>query len=51
VSFSNNVGVKVKSLLSEITLKYGSETEVPRILELLIAGLISPDCLFTEGSG
>ena len=37
VSVSNQVGVKVRSLFSEITLKYGNVSELPRTLELLIS--------------
>ena len=48
---SNQVGVKVRSLFSEITLKYGNVSELPRTLELLIPGWSNPDCLFTDGSG
>ena len=37
--------------LSEITLKYGTENESPKELELSNLGIKNPDCLFTVGSG
>ena len=51
VSVSNQIGLKVKSLFSESTLKYGIVKELPSTSELLIAGCKKPLFLFTDGSG
>ena len=41
------MGEEVKSLFSEITLKYGKVIELPKTLESFKKGFKKPDCLFT----
>ena len=46
-----NLGVNVKSLFSDITLKYGICKAVPKVLVSENLGIKKPDCLLTVGSG
>ena len=51
ISLENIVGLKVISLFSEITLKYGSLKDEPKTFDVLNFGIKKPDCLSTVGSG
>ena len=49
--FEYKTGLKVKSLFSDRTWKYGTLIDEPKTFELLTFGSKKPDCLSTVGSG
>ena len=49
--FEKKRGLKVRSLFTSMTLKYGTNKDAPVLPESLKFGIKKPDCLFTVGSG
>ena len=49
--WEKNLGLNVKSSLSEIAKKYGIDKCAPVLVLSAYVGIKKPDCLFTVGSG